>query len=685
MIKQILPLLFTFIFSINLFAQKHDIHKQIADIRLQIQEIKILDARDKREKIIEKLVEKINKLDSKFNQNNIDKKVIENSFNNYNNIIIRQDERIESIDLGISRFGSNITLFSVLITILLALASFVTYKISLNNAKEIAEKELEEWKKNADKSYSLLKQKTKNDFDEWFNNAEKILQKKVDESLVQINSEAGKLFDGIKKDGKTLHQEYREKMNSLEDKEYTQVEINELTKDAKNIKFNKDEKDYTFSDRYKLFESKFINQKFDESLIILEKALNFKINDDDLLKGLWAKAITLGQLGEKDNSINIYNQIIERFENSKLDSILEYVAMALYNKSWYLGQISENEESIKVCDKIINRFSNSKSESILLQVSIALSNKGWNFEQLKMNKEAIESYTELIEKFEKNKSEKILEQVSRALYSKGWNLGELGEYKKSTEVYNKLLIMFKNSNFESIIEQVSMGLYNKGCNYDQLGETSDAIKVYTYLFEKFKDSKSEKILLQVAKALYNKACGLKKLGEMKDGIEIYNEIIERFESYKSEKIQLQVSMALVNKGWYLSQLGENRKAIEVYTKVIKKFENTKSEHILLRVSRALLNKIELFLITGKKINNEDKKHFSQISNNKVNKKIFKMIEILENSISQNQDDAISQWQNDFRNVVLEEWSFNELKIWALTLEKEAKERILNYIKIFESN
>ena len=56
MLKQIFFLLFTFIFSINLFAESHDIHREISDIKLQIQEIKLLDARDEKEKKIEKAI-----------------------------------------------------------------------------------------------------------------------------------------------------------------------------------------------------------------------------------------------------------------------------------------------------------------------------------------------------------------------------------------------------------------------------------------------------------------------------------------------------------------------------------------------------------------------------------------------------------------------------------------------------
>ena len=67
MLKQIIPLLFTLIFSINLFAESHDIHREILEIKLQIQEINHLDARDVKEKKIEKLEADIKKLEDEFN------------------------------------------------------------------------------------------------------------------------------------------------------------------------------------------------------------------------------------------------------------------------------------------------------------------------------------------------------------------------------------------------------------------------------------------------------------------------------------------------------------------------------------------------------------------------------------------------------------------------------------------
>lgn len=70
MIKQLVLLLFTFIFSINLFAQPDNINKEITDIKFQIQEIKVLDAHDKK---IERIEQKLEELKNEFNRDIIDK------------------------------------------------------------------------------------------------------------------------------------------------------------------------------------------------------------------------------------------------------------------------------------------------------------------------------------------------------------------------------------------------------------------------------------------------------------------------------------------------------------------------------------------------------------------------------------------------------------------------------------
>ena len=122
MLKQILPLLFTLMFSINLFAESHDIHREISEIKLQIQEIKLLDKLDEREKKIGNIEEDIKKLEEKFNKSDVDKKEL--------------DGKIERNKTVVDNLNTFLTVYGILITILLTLGSFATYKISSKNALE---------------------------------------------------------------------------------------------------------------------------------------------------------------------------------------------------------------------------------------------------------------------------------------------------------------------------------------------------------------------------------------------------------------------------------------------------------------------------------------------------------------------------------------------------------------------
>lgn len=99
MLKSIITLLFTFILAHNLFGEN------ISDVKLQIQE-----------KQIEKLEKKIDDVEDKFNQNSINNKEI--------------DGKLERNEAVVDNLNSFLTIYGILITILLALASFATYKIS---------------------------------------------------------------------------------------------------------------------------------------------------------------------------------------------------------------------------------------------------------------------------------------------------------------------------------------------------------------------------------------------------------------------------------------------------------------------------------------------------------------------------------------------------------------------------
>ena len=564
MTKQIFLLLFTFLFSINLFAQSHDIHRDISDMKLQIQEIKLLDARDEREKKLEKLEKKIDDLDSKFNQNNIDKKDIEGK-------IGTQDKFITEIGSNTNRISLIISFFGVLITIIV-----IYFVVKFEKMAEVlAEKELKKWIKN--EAMEEFEPKIKEIKD---------LIKKAESEVSLFKEKAESTINRIEK-------------KLLENKELTNEEENEIKSDIKDIE-NKQEKDYTFADWRKKTLLYLIDNNYEEALKSVENM--FIIYNDDLKisEALFFKAIILNKLNKNVEAIEVYDEVIRRFKDSKENGLVRKVSSALYNKGVTLGKMDgKSEEAIEVYDEVIRRFKDSKENDILVQ-------------------------------------------VASALYNKGVTLGQIG------------------------------------------GKSEEAIEVYNEVIRRFKDSKENGILKQVASALYNKGV---ILGKSEEAIEVYNEVIRRFKDSKENGILEQVARALHNKGGILGQMGgKSEEAIEVYDEVIRRFKNSKENSILEKVASALVNKIEINLILGNINSKEDLDlYFNLVEENKEKISLLEMLQIFEKAKDSNQDDEIKDWQIKFKDVKLENWSFNELKIWAETFKSEEKERLLRYINIFENH
>jgi len=68
--------------------------------------------------------------------------------------------------------------------------------------------------------------------------------------------------------------------------------------------------------------------------------------------------------------LDIYNQVIEKFEDSK-GELKNQVALALHNKSILLSELQREDELLEVCDSIIEKFSQSKDEMIMNIVASA--------------------------------------------------------------------------------------------------------------------------------------------------------------------------------------------------------------------------------------------------------------------------------------------------------------------------
>lgn len=312
MLKQILPLLFTFIFSINLFAQPQDVNKELTDIKLQIQEIKLLDARDEREKKIGKLENKIDDLDSKFNQNNIDKKEIDGK-------IGTQDKLINIISISVGLFG-------ILITGIIIFFAFRFEKIAKADAKEESKKEVESW-----------------------------IEKNKNRILEPIINEGNNLLKNIKKEADTLLQDYQSTMKNHNLKNELDSKEKDILEKVNILLESKETKNYTFNDWHSKALDYFYKKDYDNSIKALDNAIKITTNKIEIAMALVNKGITFGQLQKYKEAIEVYNEVIDRFKDSKDSAILVEIISALINKI-EVNLILDNtnsKEDLDLCSKLI--------------------------------------------------------------------------------------------------------------------------------------------------------------------------------------------------------------------------------------------------------------------------------------------------------------------------------------------
>ncbi|RXK07091.1 hypothetical protein [Halarcobacter bivalviorum] len=359
-----------------------------------------------------------------------------------------QNNRIEDINSSVDRLSIivsiSIGLFGILITGIVIFFAFRFERI----ARVQADKEVKSW------------------IDE---KADKEFKPKVDSYLAQIDGRAKKLFE--KNEG--LTEVLEDKIKSLD--KYTEEEKKELEEEAEEIKSSKNESDYTFEDKYKLFVSKYVNENYKEALEDLNILEKEDLNDNNLLKVLWAKATTLEQMKEEESAIKVYDEIINKLDNT---SNLKEYAIALGCKGNILGKNKKYQEAIELYSMIVNKLRNSTRPDILKHVTHGLISK---FEtnmiiNKKNSKKDLDLYYKLVED---KKSELIVYKMLALL-----------EKAKDSEV-DEELISWKEEFKDILIEDWSFTELKTWANSFEDKEVKERLLRYIDIFEKHNESVEE--------------------------------------------------------------------------------------------------------------------------------------------------------------------------------------------------
>lgn len=276
-----------------------------------------------------------------------------------------------------------------------------------------------------------------------------------------------------------------------------------------------------------------------------------------------------------------------------------------------------------------------------------------------------------------------LSKEIQALFKQATLLFQKNLDEEALKIYNQIIQKIGNRSEIEDLKNFAQAYFQIGLIH-QIYPNNDkdlAIEAYDMVIKRFEKSDDEVLLRLYIQAKLKQAY----LFDDDERVEIYDELIKRFENYKGNKFQTEVEELLYTQSYALMGKDDDE-AMRILDTIINKYDNGSNTPLPSSVKTSILNSIELAIIT----NNDDSKYREladqYLSDSSDTKPLLSMLDIIRNAQDLEQDEALSNWKEEYANYRFPDWSFQELRNWMLKIEDKAtQDRIKKYLDAFENH
>lgn len=254
---------------------------------------------------------------------------------------------------------------------------------------------------------------------------------------------------------------------------------------------------------------------------------------------------------------------------------------------------------------------------------------------------------------------------------------------EAQELYNQIINKIGDSQDLKLLQFFARAYFQQALIH-QLYPNNDkdsAIEAYNKVIKKFEKSDDKALLMLYMDARIKQAY----LFEEDERIEVYDELIQKFKNYKEQNFQTEIEELLFSQSYAL--MGKNDdEAMRILDTIINKYDTDNATSLPHNIQVSLLNTLELSIIT----NSDDTKYKELADKYLVDspdkKPLIAMLDIIRNAQDLNQDEALNDWIEAYKDYHFADWSFQELKRWNDQMEDiGTKKRVAKYIKAFEEH
>ena len=465
-----------------------------------------------------------------------------------------QDRRLNDFTNRISDTQNTMNGWLTGLTFLLVLVGYLAYRQSKQEAKQLAQQQMETFiAENKPKLLTTAQEElatTKQGLEAEI----EVLRKQVSlsqDELKQHVEDIRKLKELVQSQADDLLNKVEQTQKILSSDNAT-IKVDELTEQQKRqlnlVTQLKPESEFTTEDWYNRSSAQLANEDFSGALASIEIALQSQTTSSnvEIAKYLVRKSLCFWHLKDDESEIETHNLLIDTFINSPHSAVQQYVAMALFNKGSRLSKLQRNFEGIACYDLLSQKYHQNTDIRLKRLVAKALNNKAFLLGEEKKSEEQIATYDLLLEKFNNSNDEEILEQVAKALVSKGITLAHRGKPSDAIAIYDLMLERFKDVNSKLIRPLVALTLYHKGSAFGSLNKNEEKIATFDQLISAFIDNDDIAVQRVVAQTIHNKGFLLGQMHKAREAIFTYEILLRTYANRDDPEIQQVVVAAYAN-------------------------------------------------------------------------------------------------------------------------------------------
>jgi tetratricopeptide (TPR) repeat protein len=163
--------------------------------------------------------------------------------------------------------------------------------------------------------------------------------------------------------------------------------------------------------------------------------------DERLAYARLLEGIALERLGNGDDGLRAYDDLITAHGDSRDPKIRRHVAWGLWDKAGLLEKLERGEEAEAAYDQLIGRDDQGLSDDLDAKIAWSLRLKGWRLAQAGRSEEAIAAYDEVISRFGGRSDVELRKSVVDTSVNKAALLGELRRADESMAAYDEALAL----------------------------------------------------------------------------------------------------------------------------------------------------------------------------------------------------------------------------------------------------